>query len=392
MLGSMLNKEEFLMLLEEIVNLNQWFIDNEKRHGAITKLNKLLSILKSNISVRAPNNRNQQIQIQPFTEEKRAAVEAVKKFNFSELSTDQIECLKLHDAVKHMGPEAAEYLMNVFREEGHDLAYLAAEVTTAHQAISAAKSKITAASNAVSPYSEAVNSVDYLTDKARFSIIFRDGVKVDSLKDLEKRSKEWSAIMHGLGIALGVPPSEFKVLGARNGSLIVDLYMCAAAIVPIGFILNRSLAILERFALSIRRMDEIFELDIDDPAFKHIEQQIKATSEDYFNTKKLISAKKIADEVLDDIECDEEKRAEADTFLQNSIKKILNHLRKGGDLDAFVPHSHIEDESEDGAANNKTAQAVKLIDEYRHKRLELSEDLLKLLEHFDFEDENEAEE
>jgi len=376
------------MLLEELVNLNKWFIEYENRYEAISKLGQLQNILNGNVQARHPQNRNQPAVIQPFTNEKKAVVEAIAKYNCSELSSNQIECLKFHNAYEKMGEKPSEYIIQIFRDEGHDLAYLASEIQLISQALNTAKAKILEAANVVTPYSEAVNKAEYLTDKARFSIIFRESVKVESLKDLEARSKEWSAIMHGLGVAFNISPTEFKVLGARNGSLVIDLYMCSAAIVPIGFILNRSLAILERFALSIRRIDEIFELDIEDPAFKHIEEQIKATSEDYFNTKKLISAKKIADEVLDNIECEEERRAEADSFLQTSIKKILNHLRKGGDLDAFVPREHIENEEARGDTN-EVNEAVRQIDEFRHKRIELSNDFLKLLEHFDFEDNDE---
>jgi len=381
------------MLLEELVNLDKWLVEYEERYKAVFNLGQLLTILNANVQARQPNNKNQPAEIQPFTDEKRAVIKAISKFNFSELSNDQIQCLKVHEADKYMGKEASEYIVQIFRDEGHDLAYLASEIQKGLNAINAAKTNISVASTAITPYSEAVNKADYLTDKARFSIIFREGVGVESLKDLELRSKEWSAIMHGLGVAFGIPPTEFKVLGARNGSLVIDLYMCAAAIVPIGFILNRSLAILERFALSLRRIDEIFDLDIDDPAFKHIEDQIKATSEDYFNTKKVVSAKKIADEILDDINCDEDRRSEADSFLQTSIKKILNHLRKGGDLDAFVPRKEPEEgEEEAEVENEETAEAIKQIDEYRHRRIELSDDVLKLLEHFNFEDEEEADE
>lgn len=376
------------MLLDELVRLDEWLVEYEDRYGAVNLLSQLQTILNENIQATNPNHRGKAIQA--FTEEKKNVIYAIGKFNLSELSAEQIQCLKVHNADKYMGKDAANHIFEVFRDEAHDLAYLTSEIQKTLQTINTAKSNISNVAKSISPYSNAVNKVDYLADRARFSIIFREGVSVESLKDLEQRSKEWSNIMHGLGVAFNIAPTEFKVLGARNGSFVIDLYMCAAAIVPIGFILNRSLAILERFALSIRRMDEIFGTDIDDPAFKHIEEQIKATSEDYFNTKKIISAKNMADEILDSIDCDENRRAEADTFLQTSIKKILNHLRKGGDLDAFVPNKYVTDQDEESGEVNLNIDAIKQIDEFRHKKIELSDDLVKLLEHFDFEEDVEG--
>ena len=371
------------MLLNEMISLSQWFADKEKHHQCIAKLVKLQTKLNANTQARNPNNRNQPQPIQPFSEEKSQAIEALRAYKLSELSDDQITCLSVHKANQYMGDKAADTLTEVFRNEVHDLAYLAQEVTNVHAALSTAKTKIEQTTKLIVPYSEAISETLYLTDKARLSIIFKDGVKIESLSDLEARSKEWSTIMHGIGVALNIPPNEFKVLGARNGSLIIDLFMGATAIIPIGFILNRSLSIIERFALSLRKIKGIYELDLADPAFQKISEQIQATNEEYFSLQKLVSAKKIAEEILDETECPADKRAEAQTFLETSIKKMLNHLRKGGDLDAFVPKS--ENQETD---NGKTEKAIELIEKFRHKKLTLSkEEFTKLLEHFDFEDE-----
>lgn len=373
------------MLLSEMMNLNNWISEKESLYQPISKLAKLQKILNDNIKARAPNNNRQPQAIQSFTEEKNEALHALRSLRLSELSRDQIVCLSLYGADQHMGSAAADRLQKEFRDEVHDLAYLASQVTEVHESLNQAKNKIAEVSKHIAPYSKELHEAEYLEEKARFSIIFKDGVKIDSLKDLEKRSREWSVVMHGIGLALDVPPNEFRVLGARNGSFVIDLFMCAAAIVPIGFILNRSLAIIERFALSMKRLDAIYDLDIDEPAFKEIEEEIKATNEKYFNLKKTLSAKSIAKEILDENECPEEKRPEAEAHLESSIKKILNHLRKGGDLDAFVPHS--EQDVDDEEAGDED-EANSLISEFRHKKLELNkEELIRLLEHFDFDDE-----
>lgn len=374
------------MLLNEIITLNEWLIKKEDHFQPIQKLNKLQSILNSNIQARHPNQRTQSV-ITPFTEEKNEAIEALKNYRLSELSNDQISCLSIHNADNFMGEIAADKLSEIFRNEMHDVAYLAKEVTSAHQALSTAKLKIAETCKYISPYFEAINEVEYLDNKARLSIIFKDGVKIETLNDLEARSKEWSNIMYGIGRALDIPSNEFKVLGARNGSLVIDLFMYAPAIIPLGYILNRSLAIIERFALSLRRIEAIYDLELDDPAFQELNEQIQATNKEYFSLKKVVSAKKIADKILDENECPKDKRAESQVFLEKSIKQILNHLRKGGDLDAFIPK---DDKQEENEENSQQKEAIELIESFRHKKLKFSTtDFVKLLEHFDFEDEEE---
>lgn len=377
------------MLLDEMTNLNKWFTEKESHYEPIAKLAKLQSILQANVQVRNPNNRQPQ-PVQSFSNEKNDAIESLRNYKLSELSGDQITCLAVHNSDQYMGDIAADKLLNIFRDETHDLAFLAQEVAKIHEALNTAKTKISEASKFITPYSNALSEATYLQEKARLSIIFKDGVKVVSLDDLEARSKEWSKIMHGIGVALDIAPNQFEVLGARNGSLVIDLFMYAPAIVPIGFILNRSFAIIERFAISMKRIKGIYDLDMTDPLFQEIDEEIKTINEKYFSHKKMVSAKKIADDILDKAECPEEKRPEAQTFLESSIKKILNHLRKGGDLDAFIPHSDEEGTEDENA--QEMAEAAELFESFRHKKLELSKnDLIALLSHFDFEDDGEVE-
>lgn len=371
------------MLFNEMMSLNQWLLAKESNYQPIAKLQKLSQILNANIQPRNQNNRQ---PLQPFTEEKNIAIDAIGKLNLSELSKDQIQCLSIHKADQYMGKLASEHLKKIFMEESHDLAFLAKNVAEALAALNQAKTKIAEVANFMGPYSKALNEADYLGDKARFSIILKDGVQVETLKDLEIRSKEWSSIIHGIGTALDVAPNEFKVLGARNGSLIIDLYMCAAAIVPIGFILNRTLSIIERFALSMKRIESIYKIDANDPAFNEISEEIQRINDKYFTLKRSLSAKKIAEEILNEKDCPEDKRPEAEALLEGSIRKILNHLRKGGELDAFVPKDEAED-VDDGEDDKQVEEANNLINEFRHKKLQLNkENILKLLEHVDFED------
>ena len=71
----------------------------------------------------------------------------------------------------------------------------------------------------------------------------------------------------------------------------------------------------------------------------------------------------------------------------SGIKKILNHLRKGGALDAFVPTEHKSEEEEQSDGQDSHNKANELIQEFRHKKLSLKkEEVIQLLEHFNFED------
>src|SRR5690554_693786 len=125
------------MLLSEMMNLNNWLSEKESLYQPISKLAKLQKILNDNIKARAPNNRQPQA-IQSFTEEKNEALDALRRLRLSELSRDQIVCLSLYGADQHMGRAAADRLQMEFRDEVHDLAYLAKQVTEVHESLSQA--------------------------------------------------------------------------------------------------------------------------------------------------------------------------------------------------------------------------------------------------------------
>jgi hypothetical protein len=99
------------MLLSEIILLNSWIADKESLFQPIAKLAKLQQILNANIQARAPNNRQAQ-PIQPFTEEKNEAIEAIRRLKLAELSKDQITCLSVHSADQYMGDLSMRTIIN----------------------------------------------------------------------------------------------------------------------------------------------------------------------------------------------------------------------------------------------------------------------------------------
>ena len=370
------------MLLDEIISLSKWIDSKEAEYQPIEKLNKLLSILRSNTQPVYQHNRNQ-ITTRSFTEEKRNAIDAIKELEISELSQDQIACLEIYDAHNHIGQAAAKRLESLFRDEIHDQVYLGNEVEKAHNSLSLAKKEISETSKKIEPFYKKTHQTKYLKNKSRFSIIFKEGVEIKNLEDLEKSSKEWKNIIYGISRGLGMAANDFEILGARNGSFIIDLYLAVPAIAAFGYILTRSLNIIEQFALSTKRIKSIYDFEINDPAFKEIEKEINASTEKYFSIKQLNSAKSIATDLLSD----KENVSEEDkVFLESGIKKILSHLKNGGDLDLFVPDAEIEG-IDDKEEQDSAQKANELIKEFRHKKLELlKEDMTALLEHITFED------
>lgn len=369
------------MILSEMISLDNWFKDKENNYHLIERLNALEEILRENTQVRNVNNRG--FSLKSFNEEKNNVIDSLSQYRLSELTKDQLSCLSINDADKFLGESASRDFKEMFRNEMHDLVFLREKVASTRDLIQTTIENIHNAALKLEPYATVIENSHYLENTSRLSIIFKDGVKIETLKDMESRSKEWSQIIHNLGSAVGVAPNEFKILGTRNGSIIIDLYLCSAAIIPIGFILNRTLSIIERFAMSMKKIKSIYTYDANDPAYKEIEKEITKLNDKYFSVEKLLSAQKISEEVIKEMNIPEEKVHEAHTQIQSSIKKILEHLKKGGEVDAYVPK-----DNEDVDLDDKDAKkAYKVIEEFRHKKIGISKkEMIALLEHINFDE------
>ena len=368
------------MLLIEVLSLEDWFNAEEEKHGFLKKINALQQVLNSNVQTQKNRNAN----LQSFNKQKNEAIASLSKVDLSKLSDSQIKFLEVYGVHSYLGEVAAKKLKNTFIEDTHDIAHLLSVTQTYMQAIQNFKSQIHNISKGLDLFKKEVESFKSL-EKPRLSIIFRNNTSIKSLGEFENSSKKWKQIMHGLSKGLDIREDDFEVIGARNGSIVIDLYVVAAAMVPIGFILSRSFDIIERFALMTKRVNTIYESDPTDEAFKAVEEEIKNANEKYFRLTKKLSSQKIAEEVLENEEDGAEKN-ERITFLEGSIKKILNHLKDGGDLDLFIPNQ-IESSTEKDDEESAITELRENIQNFRQKKEKIgSDEIIKLLEQIDFDE------
>tara|TARA_R110000868_G_scaffold132381_5_gene343315 strand:- start:17000 stop:18124 length:1125 start_codon:yes stop_codon:yes gene_type:complete len=373
------------MLLAEVLSLETWFNEQEEKNMFLKNLNSLLQVLAANVQAQKNRNANHQ----SFTKQKNDSIESLMKIDLSMLSDAQIKFLDVYGALEYVDRKSGPKLKQVFTEETHDIAYLLTFVTKYTQAISTFKSQITALSNGLDLFKKELGSFENV-QKPRFSIVFRSNTSISNLGDLESASKNWRKTIHGLSKGLDLNEDDFEIIGTRNGSIVIDLYVAAAAIVPIGFILNRSFDIIERFALMTKRVNTVFSSDPNDEAFRAVEDEIKQANEKYFRLTKKLSSKKIASEVLED-EPEGTDKNERLTFIDGSIKKILTHLKNGGDLDMYIP-DQIE-ESEEGIIQDEDLETAReSIQSFREKKEKIGTgELIEFLKQIDFDDSDEQE-
>ncbi len=384
------------MLIQEIMSLANWLREAETNFSLLAKYKALDAVLKQNLQLINGRNNNQRngASFVSYKNEKDDLTSAVESISLSRLSDNQISCLKVTGTDECFDVDVAEGLRELFRNEGHDYQHLSSEISKLSNALNDGRSKIFEMESKIRPYYDATAETTYLKECARLSLIFKENVSIESLDDLERSSKEWKHIIHGIGKAFDIAPTEFKILGARNGSFILDLYLTAGAMVPIGFILLRSFNLLEQLALSLKRISAIYECDIDDVIFEDLEDDITAMSDKYFKRVKKVGAKDIAKGVLKEFSGGEDLDPEKVSFLEKSIQKIFVHLKNGGELDIFDPSAKdVEDEQEgdDDPQATLRSKSLNAISEFRRKKLKNPEKLIKLLEHFDFDDEDDAE-
>lgn len=79
-------------------------------------------------------------------------------------------------------------------------------------------------------------------------------------------------------------------------------------------------------------------------------------------------------------------------IIEGSIKKILEHLKNGGDLDMYIPNQ-LEENASMEIEDNDLNLARESIQSFRQKKDQIgTEEIISLLKHIEFDDTDETEE
>lgn len=346
------------MQIAELLRLAEWFDTNIVQNGIATKYIELYN--KMNLNVR----RNPNQPSVPFEDERKELLKTLKPISFQALSWEQIQFLEKLEIKGLLGQVGTKKLEDVFYENKLDLASATSKISEFSDQINEAQTTIEEIENVLGDLFS-VSDEEVPEDSILMRVYFQSDVSINNLADFKKLSATWYDIGRGIAMAQGKSPEDFSIIGAKKGSIIIDMAVTVGLATSVSKILLEALKVADRCIEVLKSVEKLKGLKLDN---RKIEQELKKEAE----KEKRDGIQSIVGTMVKDLALNVEQQGDKVSAIEKSIKKLVDFTQNGGLVD-FV-QSDEEDEKHKGVRK----EMIKL--KTNIKEIRLLENKVKLLE------------
>ena len=159
---------------------------------------------------------------------------------------------------------------------------------------------------------------------------FTDDAKLENVVDFKKWGAEWHDIGRGIAMAHGLSPQDIRVVGATNGSIVIELAVVYGVAKTVSAILLEGLKVADR-VLDIRmKTEQLREMKLSN---EKIVRELEAEGE----KEKGEAIAKIVEATCKQLGLNKNGDGDKVSALEKAIQKLVGFIEKGGELDAVVP-------------------------------------------------------
>jgi hypothetical protein len=348
------------MQITELLKLTEWFDENLIENGVPTKYKALYNQMNANIR----RNNNQQV---PFESQKNDLIHAIEGINFQTLSLEQINFLDKLGITELIGKSGADKIEEILITNSLDIATATSKIKESSDIVTKAQTTIKELQTTLYKSFEIEESEEVENDKVLMRVYFQNDVAIQNLTDFKKLSATWYDIGRGIAMSQDKSPEDFNIIGAKKGSIIIEMAVIVGLATSVSKILLESLKVADRFINVLKQVEELKGLKLGN---KKIALELKKEAE----KERDEGTNTILENAIKDLQLNTEQHGDKVTALEKSIKKLIDFTQNGGIVD-FVQPSEPE-EKEDNAEIREEIQRLKTnISEIR-----LLENQIKLLE------------
>lgn len=348
------------MQITELLKLTKWFDENITENGVPQKYTSLYNKMNQNI------RRNNNQQLVPFEQEKENLISAIENINFQNLSLEQIEFLEQLEITDLIGSIGAVKIEETLVQNNLDIATATKKVKEYSDLIAKAKTTIDELQATLSKSFDIEETDEVDDDKVLMRVYFQNDVAIDNLTDFKKLSASWYDIGRGIAMAQDKSPEDFNIIGAKKGSIIIEMAVVYGLAKTVSKILLESLKVADRFVSVLKQVEELKGLKL---ANKKIALELKKEAE----KEKENGTATILETAVADLQLNTEQNGDKITALEKSIRKLINFTQGGGIVDFVQPNEPEEDDTDE--IRDEIQQLKNNISEIR-----LLENKIKLLE------------
>ena len=341
------------MNIAELYQLTKWIDDNIRAKDIVGKYQAIHNVLQQN--ARAGQ------QQQPLEPHKESLIKTVIDISLEELSIDQLAFLYSLGIADYLGSHAVSNIEDILYKNALDIPTAATEFNKIVDSINNGLTKSEQIKNGLSGL---VDVEELPVDEALIRVGFTKEAAVNNVSDWKKWSSIWYDIGRGIALAHDRAPEDVKVVGAKKGSIVIELAVAYAIAKTTGKIILFALQVAEKVLAIKKQVAEINHLELkNDQIAKQLEQEASNLVEE--------KKKSITILIFEELGINDDADGEKRTALEKAIKKLIDFIERGGDVDCVLPT-----ETEEGTDSDD----IKSIrDEF--KQIRTLENKIKHLEH-----------
>lgn len=318
------------MNVSELSSLTHWVEDEIVDTGIPDKYQKLLTILQQNSR---PNQ-----QKAPFANQKDALIELLKGTPIYSLTKDQIRFLHALGIAQAVGNEGVRSIEDILYKNVIDVATSAQKLQHILQELNKGIEK----SNQIkSGLEDCVLEEEYESDASILvRVSFTGLASMSNVTDFKNWGKVWYEIGRGIAMVHDSSPEDIKIIGATNGSIVIELAMIASIATTTSGIILAGLKVAEKVLEIRKKAEEIRNLKLNN---KKLAQDMEKEAE---NEKKT-GIEKITESTIIELQISKDIDGEKITAFTKSIKNLVNFIESGGEVDFILPKNETESDEDD---------------------------------------------
>lgn len=234
------------MHISELSALTAW-ID---RHIIGAQIQNKYQALQSKIQ--QSTNKNQQQQ--PFDSERETLLSSLSAVPLSQLSIDQLSFLEQIGIAFNVGNTGRQKVEDVLFKNVLDAATSAKELATSIQEIAAGVKKSESIKIGLAGVVEPTKEIQ---SGVLVRVAFTHDASILNVVDFKKWATTWFDIGRGIALINNSAPEEIKVVGAKRGSIIVELAVAYAIARSVTDIIMLALKVTEKIVQIRKKAEEV---------------------------------------------------------------------------------------------------------------------------------------
>lgn len=316
------------MNLTELNGLVVWVKKEIEEKQILQKYGALVQILNQHIQ---PNQ-----QKPPFETQKNDLLDTLRSMPINKLTKSQIEFLKnlgIFTAIGELGAEIIEE--NLYR----NVIDIATSIKNINEIRELLKKGIAKSTQIRSGLDGCVFKEEYENkEEVLIRVSFTGNASMLNIKDFKSWGNAWYEIGRGISMAHNNSPEDIKIVGASQGSIIIELAAAASIATTTSVIILSALKVAEKVLDIRKKAEEIKNLKLKN---KKLANDIKKEAEN----EKQHGIEYILNEIIAEIKLNTDKEGDKITALEKAIKNLVNFIESGGEVDFVIPEQDEKNEN-----------------------------------------------